>query len=161
MRGKALVFAAEKVKLGITPAYAGKRAAFGPLFCALRDHPRVCGEKVCKEIAPLSVWGSPPRMRGKVKTAKLRRRMTGITPAYAGKSRPGCRACGSRRDHPRVCGEKAPRHRALCCILGSPPRMRGKVTLPLQDYSLAGITPAYAGKRLKRSHSIGHFSCIL
>ena len=25
----------------------------------------------------------------------------------------------------------------------------------------ARITPAYAGKRLKKSHSIGHFSCIL
>ena len=29
------------------------------------------------------------------------------------------------------------------------------------DISYTGITPAYAGKRLKRSHSIGHFSCIL
>ena len=147
MRGKALVFAAEKVKLGITPAYAGKRAAFGPLFCALRDHPRVCGEKVCKEIAPLSVWGSPPRMRGKVKTAKLRRRMTGITPAYAGKSRPGCRACGSRRDHPRVCGEKKDNPDEWSEVQGSPPRMRGKVNQLCVLIETRGITPAYAGKR--------------
>ena len=31
--------------------------------------------------------------------------------------------------------------------LGSPPRMRGKVTLRLRKFVPDGITPAYAGKR--------------
>ena len=161
MRGKVGGEALNSATARITPAYAGKRRGALCAHSCAQDHPRVCGEKVCKEIAPLSVWGSPPRMRGKVKTAKLRRRMTGITPAYAGKSRPGCRACGSRRDHPRVCGEKKDNPDEWSEVQGSPPRMRGKAARRAGCRTKVGITPAYAGKRLKRSHSIGHFSCIL
>ena len=50
-------------------------------------------------------------------------------------------------DHPRVCGEKAPRHLALCCILGSPPRVRGKARHLVRGAVKRGITPACAGKR--------------
>ena len=52
--------------------------------------------------------------------------ITGITPAYAGKSLTLPEIETKTRDHPRVCGEK---YVALCfiaIILGSPPRMRGK-----------------------------------
>ena len=37
--------------------------------------------------------------------------------------------------------------------MGSPPRMRGKVPFPVFHRLCRGITPAYAGKRLKRSRS--------
>ena len=50
----------------------------------------------------------------------------GITPAYAGKSMCHTLRCGCWWDHPRVCGEKLPRHRA--------------------HFAMLGITPAYAGK---------------
>ena len=51
-----------------------------------------------------------------------------------------------RRDHPRVCGEKAltsiPRDKPQ----GSPPRVRGKVGHALHVGVGVGITPACAGK---------------
>ena len=56
-------------------------------------------------------------------------------------------------DHPRVCGEK---NRSLTDTEqaeGSPPRMRGKAQNEQLQQLGAGITPAYAGKRLKRSRS--------
>ena len=108
----------------------------------------------------------------------------GITPAYAGK-RHVCNApCKGMGDHPRVCGEKKVCASARRGIVGSPPRMRGKDkkqaerdstetkrgSPPRMRGKVTGyfgvvmrirITPAYAGKRLKRSHRIGHFSCIL
>ena len=76
-------------------------------------------------------------------------RVIGITPAYAGKRHlvPLVRVFPG--DHPRVCGEKARRGDGLNLILGSPPRMRGKV----QNFKVTGrefgVTPAYAGKSVK------------
>ena len=54
---------------------------------------------------------------------------------------------GFPRDHPRVCGEKAQRARGLNLILGSSPRMRGKVNAATLNELSTGIIPAYAGKR--------------
>ena len=71
--------------------------------------------------------GSPPRMRGKETASRNRSRSTGITPAYAGKSLTLTVLASLSWDHPRVCGEKGARQVILSCILGSPPRMRGKV----------------------------------
>ena len=93
--------------------------------------------------------GSPPRMRGKVSFADLTKTAFGITPAYAGKSpeRPGTSALTG--DHPRVCGEKGVWNAEQARVEGSPPRMRGKVGVPSGIFGFAGITPAYAGKRVR------------
>ena len=50
------------------------------------DHPRVCGEKATEDQLTAALSGSPPRMRGKVLGDLAGRELTGITPAYAGKS---------------------------------------------------------------------------
>ena len=111
---------------GITPAYAGKREAQGGNVTALKDHPRVCGEKLFATTQLEYNPGSPPRMRGKVLAALMPTNALGITPAYAGKSPERWPCPCVFKDHPRVCGEKrhscldSPGHR------GSPPRMRGK-----------------------------------
>ena len=78
----------------------------------------------CKEIAPLS----------------------GITPAWAGKSVSSEIRTFSRQDHPRMGGEKTAAIQMLQHKIGSPPRGRGKG----HDAKLLGrcirITPAWAGK---------------
>ena len=92
--------------------------------------------------------GSPPRMRGKGYAAGFAMYFDGITPAYAGKRGNSGAAAACRRDHPRVCGEKA---RCICSGVGSkgsPPRMRGKGARTHSAAPAAGITPAYAGKRV-------------
>ena len=161
MRGKDGQTHEATQRTGITPAYAGKRLRVCGIQKRLRDHPRVCGEKssVLPSLSPGT--GSPPRMRGKGVQPCNERVGVGITPAYAGKSVAiTCRAWYPR-DHPRVCGEKSLHGKKGIGGLGSPPRMRGKDSLETVIKGHPGITPAYAGKRLKRSHSIGHFSCIL
>ena len=45
-------------------------------------------------------------MRGKVSLIILLAQVTGITPAYAGKSKCLLYAINGGVDHPRVCGEK-------------------------------------------------------
>ena len=161
MRGKD---AARKIPIsigGITPAYAGKSWVHSCFHFYARDHPRVCGEKYNDGMNQKPGVGSPPRMRGKDAARKIPISIGGITPAYAGKS--WVHSCFHfyARDHPRVCGEKYMFPVLLALFVGSPPRMRGKGYHGLSGNHPRGITPAYAGKRLKRSHSISHFSCIL
>ena len=66
MRGKAAGRAVPPWAEGITPAYAGKRAAAAPEASGHQDHPRVCGEKFDNPKIDNSQLGSPPRVRGKV-----------------------------------------------------------------------------------------------
>ena len=70
---------------GITPAYAGKRDNMSTAFTVLKDHPRLCGEKLPPCCAVVISTGSPPPMRGKVDIQSLDEHGTRITPAYAGK----------------------------------------------------------------------------
>ena len=70
----------------------------------------------------------------------------GITPACAGKSSALWQCRMSRRDHPRVCGEKDASIPQTNNHRGSPPRMRGKVCSMRIFPGFTRITPAYAGK---------------
>ena len=56
---------------------------------------------------------------------------------------------GRTRDVPRLRGEKRVKLHLLCLFTGSPPLTRGKARLLDTLCHWAGITPAYAGKRLQ------------
>ena len=148
VRGKAEVRHERDQEPGITPACAGKRHC--PRFRPgkTRDHPRVCGEKSSLMQMDVGPLGSPTRMRGKGELPKDTKDYFGITPAYAGKRFVVLWRSVATWDHPRVCGEEA----CMQCTLqghgGSPPRMRGRVAAAARRDFLAGITPAYAGKRI-------------
>ena len=126
MRGKDECGPDGHAQAGITPAYAGKSAGSRGEHGPEQDHPRVCGEKLSAEAILHPHAGSPPRMRGKVQSLPARFWRSGITPAYAGKSKPQEGYYYDYWDHPRVCGEKDARKRNAYQIPGSPPRMRGK-----------------------------------
>ena len=87
-------------------------------------------------------------MRGKGLQNLSRPCWYGITPAYAGKSYEAFFSFCRRRDHPRVCGEKAAAAAPAHNQSGSPPRMRGKERQAWPASAAMGITPAYAGKRV-------------
>ena len=72
----------------ITPAYAGKSYRIQLILHMLRDHPRLCGEKVIPSRACTCIEGSPPPMRGKGIFFRSISALSRITPAYAGKSVP-------------------------------------------------------------------------
>ena len=146
MRGKGQALLADDLRVGITPACAGKSNAALLRPVAGRDHPRVCGEKPALPPGVLAPPGSPPRMRGKAVVGVLRVNHLGITPAYAGKRQSHQHSMNQRRDHPRVCGEKVSKSDGDGQVGGSPPRMRGKVTPAAVENYFNGITPACAGK---------------
>ena len=115
----------------ITPAYAGKSGIVHAECENLWDHPRLCGEKGTGAFEALCTQGSPPPMRGKAKLSVL--------------GDPRC------QDHPRLCGEKTTEHFPNRFPTGSPPPMRGKDGCKGIEAAETGITPAYAGKRAKKS----------
>ena len=85
MRGKVGDHAVIGVHHRSTPAHAGKSHCSRRRATALRDHPRVCGEKGMFTLRRTADTGSPPRMRGKVDVVQVCKLGDRITPAYAGK----------------------------------------------------------------------------
>ena len=126
MRGKGQFLIVGVCAVGITPAYAGKRRDSLPICFFLKDHPRLCGEKLLANTGDTWDNGSPPPMRGKGYMRYRHSAKSGITPAYAGKRITEILFTHGCQDHPRLCGEK-------------------QIT-PFFHTSLPGITPAYAGK---------------
>ena len=92
--------------------------------------------------------GSPPRGRGKVDSLSRQLTGSGITPAWAGKSKEPLKICEKQEDHPRVGGEKLDLLAVVFSALGSPPRGRGKDVDWLGFNQFFRITPAWAGKSL-------------
>ena len=147
VRGKVQSLCKNLERVGITPAYAGKRQERSSYRTNRRDHPRVCGEKPQMYAPKKWMKGSPPRVRGKERTVPEQRSGNGITPACAGKSSASSSSVHRSRDHPRVCGEKRKTGAVPAPLPGSPPRMRGKGEEGLRRCLSERITPAYAGKR--------------
>ena len=85
MRGKGVKQSNSRIRMGITPAYAGKSCIYRSTTSISWDHPRVCGEKSFKTSTSCWSKGSPPRMRGKGIQPCNQWVRVGITPAYAGK----------------------------------------------------------------------------
>ena len=113
-----------------------------------------------KSLSVSSVWsltGSPPRGRGKGGVIRYTNFTHRITPAWAGKRKSLDAKTKQQKDHPRVGGEKDRLTQHFKAEEGSPPRGRGKAVCASFVYSLLRITPAWAGKRLKRSHRSGIF----
>ena len=86
MRGKGFIFAVRVKRQRITPAYAGKRDSAAFDAAGKWDHPRLCGEKAEVTTSSTMASGSPPPMRGKGVSHSSQTFVSGITPAYAGKS---------------------------------------------------------------------------
>ena len=148
MRGKVTVRASLFAHRRITPAHAGKSLHNANTPPRDRDHPRPCGEKVQPGCGQRVQQGSPPPMRGKAASSSLVSFIARITPAHAGKSTPPRRTLIPPEDHPRPCGEKYDAVNAVPSDIGSPPPMRGKALIPIEEPLAQRITPAHAGKSL-------------
>ena len=146
MRGKLLQDAMTKCQFRITPADAGKTKRLSPHPAWRQDHPRGCGENIITGSSTSISPGSPPRMRGKPNPLSKPQVNHRITPADAGKTYFKNNAKTLDEDHPRGCGENPPELSQMNTNIGSPPRMRGKLSSYTRFCRRTGITPADAGK---------------
>ncbi len=113
----------------------------------------MCGEKKKSHATAVGQKGSPPHVRGKGSRFLRMSQLSGITPACAGKSVLGGQPQILIRDHPRMCGEKCTGWTATNFNQGSPPHVRGKVSVAQCCFNSPGITPACAGKRIPGAKS--------
>ena len=81
--------------------------------------------------------------RGNLGRQDLRR---GLIPAHAGKTPVYFRCTTTQRAHPRACGENRHSRRLRLLLLGSSPRMRGKLGGLLASGRPPRLIPAHAGK---------------
>ena len=112
----------------ITPACAGKTGHYSKVHVRGADHPRVCGKNAAEDGGIGYGVGSPPRVREKLLQKKLQQPLLRITPACAGKTRAGLTESPVMLDHPRVCGKNISLDVVIIFILGSPPRVREKLS---------------------------------
>ena len=132
--------------LRITPAGAGKTRRVAHDALDDTDHPRRCGENDESAVLDAINTGSPPQVRGKHFNDGRLYEFRGITPAGAGKTAMGDNKRMTQRDHPRRCGENAVPQPVYIIKPGSPPQVRGKLSLKISRIMPTGITPAGAGK---------------
>ena len=151
VRGKQDAKALDAAIVRITPACAGKTFRRDKNHIHEGDHPRVCGENRLLVVKKNPGEGSPPRVRGKPNFLWHKRKSLGITPACAGKTLEADIFGFWARDHPRVCGENKDAIYRKIGTLGSPPRVRGKRSTFPYKKTVAGITPACAGKTCLKS----------
>ena len=149
-RGKEIPNHKKSETAGITPAWAGKSLPNTRGLRALRDHPRMGGEKRDKPCFVQGLHGSPPHGRGKAHPSGSSMACWWITPAWAGKRLQDCPAQSFAWDHPRMGGEKMEGVGKSILKQGSPPHGRGKGDTDCTTHHALRITPAWAGKRLVR-----------
>ena len=130
MRGKQGSAGNKGAVHGITPAGAGKTTFLAFLWPPPKDHPRRCGENIFSLSFLCNLSGSPPQVRGKLLLYGFFNLLL--------------------RDHPRRCGENISSFLLSIRKKGSPPQVRGKLYRCLLFYRIPWITPAGAGKTLKR-----------
>ena len=151
MRGKHGDISRLRDIFGITPAGAGKTRKRKLLPELSEDHPRRCGENYILNCEVEHLAGSPPQVRGKPITEAFKADIDRITPAGAGKTVTRQSASIFKQDHPRRCGENLTLGQPSIVARGSPPQVRGKHGKGEIMTKFEGITPAGAGKTLKRS----------
>jgi len=91
------------------------------------------------------ILGSPPPVRGTLRSIGISTARIGITPACAGNMTLLCSAQIRKRDHPRLCGEHSSCRHVLTSLLGSPPPVRGTFVPCCYKLLTRWITPACAG----------------
>ena len=135
---------------GITPACAGKTYQVVPANWMTWDHPRMRGEDQYLEVDNASGEGSPPHARGRPMSGMRVSLQNGITPACAGKTLRLFSLATERRDHPRMRGEDPLLYSGLATFQGSPPHARGRRRGDGLKQIIIRITPACAGKTIRR-----------
>ena len=146
--------------LGLIPAHAGKTLRTESVLSVLRAHPRSRGENHSVLPRLPSADGSSPLTRGKPRGGQRSRRLPGLIPAHAGKTRSSPPRRIRLPAHPRSRGENIQTTVQTVAGWGSSPLTRGKQDRPRQQEDSPGLIPAHAGKtpsghiprRTRRAH---------
>ncbi len=130
----------------ITPACAGKTRRIRFMLISNGDHPRMCGKDQLWTRSAAGLAGSPPHVRERLRSLRIRPPRLRITPACAGKTSAACWFVTANQDHPRMCGKDLMSSNRIPRRAGSPPHVRERPESACCRNRLYRITPACAGK---------------
>ena len=146
VRGKRRHVAADFTAPRIIPARAGQTWRTLLAICSPSDHPRACGANFPDgEIVRLNI-GSSPRVRGKPTCLTVGPSNRRIIPARAGQTSRRSHPVRTCPDHPRACGANPISVALPSALLGSSPRVRGKLRVLFCPVVWVRIIPARAGQ---------------
>ena len=148
MRGKRGDGSSSRRAGRIIPAHAGQTWFKAGDAINSPDHPRACGANKNDARSSLPLAGSSPRMRGKPVGKRHLATLRRIIPAHAGQTKSCTSHNMTRPDHPRACGANVKSPSIFTFLLGSSPRMRGKLVMMTRDVMVGRIIPAHAGQTL-------------
>ena len=131
---------------GLIPACAGQTQRRRGHAAAFGAHPRVCGADILSFTVPHAPLGLSPRVRGRPRDGQLEWCRPGLIPACAGQTLHHLAPSDRSGAHPRVCGADRLNNLDRADIMGSSPRVRGRLGVfdAIQDE--LGLIPACAGQ---------------
>ena len=109
-------------------------------------YPRRCGENHVHVLVRDTHGGLPPQVRGELGAGQPCGRLSGLTPAGAGRTAGRCHRVPTRRAYPRRCGENQSRLSGEIDDQGLPPQVRGERPALAAGRRFVGLTPAGAGR---------------
>ena len=130
----------------IIPAHAGQTGNANMPHGKPTDHPRACGANYGRTGISGYDYGSSPRMRGKPRRRGRHALRGRIIPAHAGQTSSTYTESSWITDHPRACGANPQIFTDKEYMIGSSPRMRGKLRPVTARPSRIRIIPAHAGQ---------------
>ena len=132
--------------LGLIPAHAGKTSPPPSDRGTTWAHPRSRGENRSWVARSATSLGSSPLTRGKLGVIKIIKRMLGLIPAHAGKTKGKAIVSFDPGAHPRSRGENAVAAIRAPNVGGSSPLTRGKPIHHDGAQEEGRLIPAHAGK---------------
>ena len=148
----------------LIPARAGKTTSGPSASHHPPAHPRACGENSSSTPKAFASTGSSPHVRGKPGWVALYAGIGGLIPARAGKTPVDGVGIRDAWAHPRACGENVDAAPERVCVMGSSPRVRGKLGCEVAHVAGTGLIPVRAGKtglrsRARRGHRAHPRAC--
>ena len=130
----------------LIPAGAGQTIPRRCSSSRLGAHPRGCGADLGHRHDCGQHRGSSPRVRGRLFLRFVRVEGCGLIPAGAGQTAWVCRRGRCRRAHPRGCGADESPDTSCRVLMGSSPRVRGRLADRVRLDQTTGLIPAGAGQ---------------
>ena len=146
VRGKLVGVGPCAVILRIIPARAGQTKRKPRGRTGLPDHPRACGANAADNATKIGNAGSSPRVRGKLFGGHGIHGEMRIIPARAGQTTSFHPPNAMSPDHPRACGANRTATTNEDVVIGSSPRVRGKLCGKQVGRCRVRIIPARAGQ---------------
>jgi hypothetical protein len=131
--------------LRFTPMCVGTTNSLAKTIALSAVHPHVRGDNLCRQVALMKMFGSPPRAWGQLIQDVLNFKWKRFTPTCVGTTSRGQSALFPNTVHPHVRGDNVIHQGLQIGPAGSPPRAWGQPTFWTPSEAERRFTPTCVG----------------